>query len=525
MSRVPKLHSAIRQSNISQVNDLLAQGADVNARSPQQRTPLHVAAEEGNAVLTGILIAAGADINAKMKYGETPLDRAVNCGQGIELCDLDFKGDVLDRRLQKRLFDTMIKTVVEPDSATKLVSVLNNPDYQSTIDTILQQHNLDAQIIDEIQSAFCTTPRNESGYLATAKILLLAGANPNPNDDDELPLKIAIQAGSIAMVELLLEYGANIDIESDRLSRYSPLFTAIESRRFDLVKLLLDRGANPNGKDNLLNYLIYYYNQIQYRSLITLFLEAGADVNLQDEFGDTPLLSSLLLGHESLALQLLDAGGDIDIANKLGLTAFHGAFTHQMEQFLKILGDRDMNLDPNSLALNWVPESDEHLNARNILLSKRQQEKNSRDKYCRQFIDQEETLIAFFSLDASSQITILPKLDREVMFNCAMGEVFTDVTLYGLASQYEDDFHREINSFMSDENENFYDLIDYAMSSIRQYVELASNNDDFWEPAALLTPQWTLIRLLSQFIKQYLNIEKKITKKDLDKCYVPMVDN
>jgi ankyrin repeat protein len=523
MSRVPKLHSAIRQSNISQVNDLLAQGADVNARSPQQRTPLHVAAEEGNAVLTGILIAAGADINAKMKYGETPLDRAVDCGYVVQLGDVDFAEDALDRRIQKRLFDTMIKTVIEPDSAAELVKVFNNPQYQSTIDTILQQYNLDSQIIDEIQSAFCTTPRNESGYLATAKILLLAGANPNPNDDDELPLKIAIQAGSIAIVELLLDYGANIDIDPDRSSRYSPLFTAIESRRFDLVKLLLDRGANPNCQDNLLNYLICYYNQ--YKSLITLFLEAGADVNLRDEFGDTPLISALLLGHESLALQLIDAGGDINIANKLGLTAFHGAFTYQMEQVLKILGDRGMNLDPNSLALNWVAESVEHLNARNTLLVKRQRRKNSGDKYCREIIDEQETLISFFSLDAESQIAILPKLDREVMFDCSMGEVFTDVALYGLASVCEDDFNREIGSLMSAEDEKFYDLIDYAMSSIRQYVELASNNDDFWEPAALLTPQWTLIRLLSQFIKQYLNIDKKVTKDDLDKCYVPMVNN
>ena len=144
-----------------------------------------------------------------------------------------------------------------------------------------------------------------------------------------------------------------------------------------------------------------------------------------------------------LALQLIDAGGDINLANKMGLTSFHGAFNYQMEQVLKILGDRGASLDLNSLELNWVAESVEHLNARNTLLAKRQHRKNSGDKYCREIIDEQETLISFFSLDADSQIAILPKLDREVMFDCTMGEVFTDVALYGLASVYEDNFHRE----------------------------------------------------------------------------------
>jgi uncharacterized protein len=524
MSRTPELHSAIRQGNIDRVNELLAQGADVNVRSPQQRTPLHVAAEEGNAILTGILLAAGADINVKMKYGETPLDRAVDCGHIVQLGDLDYGKNAFDRRIEKRLFDTMTRAIIEPNSATELVKALNNPEYQSTINTILQQHNLDPGIVDEIQSAFCTTPRNESGYLATAKILLLAGANPNPIGDDALPLEIAIQAGSSAMVELLLEHGANIDINQNISSRQSPLYTAIESLRFGLVKLLLDRGADPNGKDNILHHLIYH-NCSQYKLLIEMFLEAGADVNLRDEFGDTPLLLALFFGHELLALQLIDAGGDINIANSLGLTAFHGAFTHQMDRILKILDDRGMSLNSNSLVLNWAAESADHLNARNTLLAQRQQRKSSRDKYCRESMNRWETLISFFSLDAEAQIAILPKLDQEVMFNCRMGEVFTDVALYGLASLYEEDLNGGISSSMPAEDEKFYNQIDHAMILIRRAIEIAFDNDDFCEPAALLTPQWTLIRLLSQFIKQYLNIEKKVTKNDLDKCYVPIANS
>ena len=78
------LHSAVADDAGTDVKELvrmlLDAGADPNARSATDGTPLHTAAFTGNVPVTEMLLAAGADPEARDRKGFLPLDHARDKG-------------------------------------------------------------------------------------------------------------------------------------------------------------------------------------------------------------------------------------------------------------------------------------------------------------------------------------------------------------------------------------------------------------------------------------------------------------
>jgi hypothetical protein len=67
------LHDAVLEEDMGAVEQLLAQGADANARSGNGLTALHYAAVMGQGTTVETLLAHGADVNAKDNLDVTPL--------------------------------------------------------------------------------------------------------------------------------------------------------------------------------------------------------------------------------------------------------------------------------------------------------------------------------------------------------------------------------------------------------------------------------------------------------------------
>jgi hypothetical protein len=72
-----QLHWAAFHGRKTLAEELIAMGADVNAKVANGTTPLHHAAYRGHVGIVALLIAHGADINARNQAGLTPLDWAV----------------------------------------------------------------------------------------------------------------------------------------------------------------------------------------------------------------------------------------------------------------------------------------------------------------------------------------------------------------------------------------------------------------------------------------------------------------
>ena len=122
------------------------------------------------------------------------------------------------------------------------------------------------------------------------------------------PVHSAAYHGDVEMVQVLLDYG--IDINTRDMHGWTPLYYTPNSYSNDprAARLLLDRGADPNlealdGRTPLHEATLYGRIEIV-RSLI----EHGASVEVKDNDGETPLEIASRRRHDEIVKLLIEHG-------------------------------------------------------------------------------------------------------------------------------------------------------------------------------------------------------------------------
>ena len=188
---------AAAQGNLAEIEKLLAQGADVNARDTNGITPLMLASAEGYREIVMLLLGKGADASITNNQGET---------------------------------------------AMSLTS-------EETIRKLLRQHGLPRQntSIDDL----CFAAR--IGDLQAIKNQLLAGIDVNGRGKERISALIeASLEGKSGIVEFLLEKGAEVNAQTEY--GLTALMAASREGHLEIVKMLLQKGArieirNSYGED------------------------------------------------------------------------------------------------------------------------------------------------------------------------------------------------------------------------------------------------------------------------------------
>ena len=145
----------------------------------------------------------------------------------------------------------------------------------------------------------------EEGDLKAIELFLKAGFLPNSRDKHGVPLLcLATRGKHMAVVELLLEFGASIDLQSEDRG-YSPLMDAVFVGSLELVELFLARGASVDltSKDGQTALVIAVGRNDE--AMARLLLENGADASATDKLGFSARKYAELF-HNSLMLALFE---------------------------------------------------------------------------------------------------------------------------------------------------------------------------------------------------------------------------
>lgn len=228
-----QLIAASQTPDTARVAQLLAQGADIEAKDSRGNTPLMHAASAGTTAVVELLLSKGADEWAANDAGEQPADCA------------------LDRQ--------------HPDIVRLITRWAANQSLAP----------LDKQLFDEASK----------GDNAAVARLLTEGAHINARDlYGDTPLIKAVVAGNEAVVKLLLDNGA--DIEARDISSKTPIMAAYDP---EVARLLILKGANLEARSSEGRTALMFLAESGYTNTVRLLLDAGANPTLEDHQGKTAI--------------------------------------------------------------------------------------------------------------------------------------------------------------------------------------------------------------------------------------------
>lgn len=172
----------------------------------------------------------------------------------------------------------------------------------------------------------------KSGNVNAMQRSLAAGANPNQADDKgTLPLMWAAYQGNLAIVNALLNAGANINVACANLNllpeepikyRDTPLGLAVSNGHLQVVQTLIAKGANLNSENNLRRPALLLAVQSGNITIVQTLLNAGANPNAKGGLEDsTPLIEAVKNGNQALTDLLVKAGAEINVTNNNGDSA------------------------------------------------------------------------------------------------------------------------------------------------------------------------------------------------------------
>lgn len=313
---------AARQGHQAILELLIKYDADVNLKG---HSPLYEAATLGHNGITRLLIDAKADLNAPNEQGRTPVHAAARQGHVHVLRQLLARGakvDVVDDQGVSPLdlaieadHDELAKVLIEKGSPIDIFTAIGMADHERVKQIIV----LNPQAVYMVRKG--RTPLHEAvrlGQLETAQLLLKHKADIRiltADTQNITPLQLAVIGGSVEMVKLLIDAGADVN----RIARNEeiiapPLYYAVIKGNVAVARLLLEQGADVNAlceTSETAARPMFFAVAANEPEIIKLLLGFNAQIDgRKSGAAPTPLYEAVRLGYLDVVMLLMRQGAN-----------------------------------------------------------------------------------------------------------------------------------------------------------------------------------------------------------------------
>jgi ankyrin repeat protein len=301
------LIAAAWDNDVERARQLIARGANVNAKDSTQQSAYLIAASEGYDELLDLTFQHGADVRSLDSYNGTGLIRAAERGHAAVVGRLLREGidvDHVNRLGWTALHEAIILGTGDDryvDTVRLLVAGRADLELRSSRDGVLPLEHAESRR----QTAVATT-------LSTA---FASQAPADPNGD----LLAAAISGDADAAAIALRHGADIETRDDRAR--TPLLLAVTNDSVAVARLLVGFGANPNAVDAQQDTPWLVTGVTGSVAMVDALLPAKPDFTIRNRFGGIAIIPASERGHVDYVRRVAKIGMNVNHVNNLGWTA------------------------------------------------------------------------------------------------------------------------------------------------------------------------------------------------------------
>ncbi|XP_043459306.1 ankyrin repeat and SOCS box protein 3 isoform X1 [Prionailurus bengalensis] len=264
------LHLAASQGHWKIVHILLEAGADPNATTSEETTPLFLAVENGHIDVLRLLLRYGANVNGSHSM----------CGwNALHQATFQENGEIIKLLLKKGAD----KECQDDFGITPLFVAAQYGKLESLSILISSGANVNCQALDEATPLFIAA---QEGHTECVELLLSSGADPDLycNEDDwQLPIHAAAQMGHTEILELLIPLTNRVcDTGPDKVS---PVYSAVFGGHEECLEMLLQHGYSPDAQMCLIfgfsspMCMAFQKESCEFFGIVNILLKYGAQLN------------------------------------------------------------------------------------------------------------------------------------------------------------------------------------------------------------------------------------------------------
>jgi ankyrin repeat protein len=302
---------------------LLKQGANVNASDSSGFTALHRASSKNQVKTVKLLLANGAVINAKNDKGETPVFLAAETG-GLETVEY----------LVAKGADT---SILSSNKTSPLAVAISNQ--RNKVAMLLAEQDLDAvSLHTAAMLSIQKSLQNVSLKLIPRDKLI----NEVDNNKHSLLWFSADKGMEKSVAAILLN--KSVDLNQKDSKGFSPLSRAVLKGHTKIARLLIAIGADINTKTSEKNTLLMQSVISGEKDMTQYLIDKKLDINAKNNSGETALMLAAGAGNNDLVEILIAAGADIQTRNQDDLSAYEIALNAGKKDTAELIREKSGRL-------------------------------------------------------------------------------------------------------------------------------------------------------------------------------------